>query len=74
MKDGAYPVMDSSRLKIYAEGEWIVRKHGYSKRRTWRKLHTGIDANSGEIVYTELTTNSGDSKEAEKAIKDRLLK
>lgn len=30
-------VMDSTGLKIYGEGEWKVRMHGVSKRRTWRK-------------------------------------
>jgi len=30
-------VMDSTGLKIYGEGEWKVRTHGKSKRRTWRK-------------------------------------
>src|SRR5512135_452425 len=33
-------VIDSTGLKLYGEGEWKVRQHGYSKRRTWRKLHT----------------------------------
>ena len=28
-------VMDSTGLKIYGEGEWKVRTHGKSKRRTW---------------------------------------
>ncbi len=27
-------VMDSTGLKVYGEGEWKVRKHGYSKHRT----------------------------------------
>jgi len=27
-------VIDSSGLKVYGEGEWKVRQHGYSKRRT----------------------------------------
>lgn len=42
-------VLDSTGLKIYGEGEWKVRQHGYSKRRTWRKLHLAVDAESGEI-------------------------
>ncbi len=42
-------VMDSSGLKVYGEGEWKVRQHGYSKRRTWRKLHLLVDADSHEI-------------------------
>jgi hypothetical protein len=51
-------VMDSSGLKIYGEGEWKVRTHGKSKRRTWRKLHVGVEPHSGEIQAAALTTNS----------------
>ena len=51
-------VMDSSGLKIYGEGEWKVRTHGKSKRRTWRKLHVGVDPKSGEIQAAALTTNN----------------
>jgi hypothetical protein len=42
-------VVDSSGLKVYGEGEWKVRQHGVSKRRTWRKVHLGVDPASGEI-------------------------
>ena len=48
-------MIDSSGLKVYGEGEWKVRQHGYSKRRTWRKMHIGIDAHTGEIVTGVLT-------------------
>jgi hypothetical protein len=51
-------VMDSTGLKIYGEGEWKVRTHGKSKRRTWRKLHVGVDPKSGEIQAAALTANS----------------
>lgn len=51
-------VMDSTGLKIYGEGEWKVRTHGKSKRRTWRKLHIGVDPKSGEIQAMALTENS----------------
>lgn len=51
-------VMDSTGLKIYGEGEWKVRMHGKSKRRTWRKLHVGVDPISGEIQAVALTENS----------------
>ena len=50
-------VFDSTGMKIYGEGEWKVRKHGYSKRRTWRKLHLGIDPANGEIQAVLLTEN-----------------
>ncbi|MBB3213704.1 hypothetical protein FHW67_003005 [Herbaspirillum sp. Sphag1AN] len=36
-------VVDSTRLKVFAEGEWKVRKHGYSKRRIWRKVHLALE-------------------------------
>ena len=51
-------VLDSTGLKIYGEGEWKVRKHGYSKRRTWRKLHLGADPENGEIQVVLLTENN----------------
>ncbi len=51
-------VLDSTGLKIYGEGEWKVRKHGYSKHRTWRKLHVGANPDNGEIQVAVLTGNS----------------
>jgi hypothetical protein len=51
-------VMDSTGLKIYGEGEWKVRMHGVSKRRTWRKLHVGANPEDGEIQAVILTENS----------------
>lgn len=51
-------VMDSTGLKIYGEGEWKVRMHGISKRRTWLKLHVGANPDDGEIQAVLLTENS----------------
>lgn len=56
-KDTVNFITDSSGLKVYGEGEWKVRKHGYTKRRTWRKFHISIDSD-GEIRTAELTENS----------------
>ena len=53
-------VIDSTGLKVYGEGEWKVRKHGYSKRRTWRKLHLGCDPKTGFIHCHRLTDHSQD--------------
>lgn len=53
-------VIDSTGLKVFGEGEWKVRKHGYSKRRTWRKLHLGCDPKTGFIHCFTLTENSVD--------------
>jgi len=51
-------VIDSTGLKVYGEGEWKVRKHGYSKRRTWRKLHLVVCPDSHEILVEILTDNN----------------
>jgi len=48
-------VMDSSGLKVYGEGEWKVRAHGWSKRRTWRKLHLGVDEATQEVLVARVT-------------------
>jgi hypothetical protein len=51
---------DSTGLKVYGEGEWKVRKHGWSKHRTWQKLHLMIDPDEKYILANELTTNAVD--------------
>ncbi len=50
-------VLDSTGLKIYGEGEWKVRQYGFAKHRTWRKLHVGVEPQSGEIQAVLVTTN-----------------
>ena len=52
-------VIDSTGLKVYGAGEWNIRKHGMrrGRRRTWRKLHLGVDEETKEIVAVELTTS-----------------
>ncbi len=50
-------LLDSTGLKVYGEGEWKVRAHGYSKRRTWRKLHIALDARTQQIVACTTTAN-----------------
>jgi hypothetical protein len=51
-------VVDSTGLKVFGEGEWKMRKHGKSKRRTWRKLHLAVNPETHEIVAETLTENS----------------
>ena len=36
-------VVDGTGLKVFGDGEWKVRQHGTSKRRTWRKVHLAVD-------------------------------
>lgn len=48
-------VVDSTDAKVYGEGEWKVRQHGYSKRRTWRKAHLALDTNTGYVRAALMT-------------------
>ena len=59
-KDGPiHLVVDSTGLKIFGEGEWLENKHKTkAKRKSWRKLHLGLDLVTGEIVCSDLTTES----------------
>lgn len=57
-------VVDSTGFKVYGEGEWKVRKHGWCKHRTWRKLHVVVDESSGEILSAVGTGNNVADKEA----------
>ena len=53
-------IVDSTGLKILGRGEWNAHKHKTSKkRRDWRKLHIGVDA-EGFMVAAELTASSRD--------------
>lgn len=64
-------VVDSTGLKVYGEGEWKVRQHGYSKRRTWRKLHLAVDEANGDILVNTLTLNSvDDASQVEPMLKE----
>lgn len=47
-------VIDFTGLKLFGEGELKVRKHGYDKRRVWRKLHLEIDPATHDIVAAEV--------------------
>lgn len=53
-------VIDSTGLKVFGAGEWYVRKHGMGRgrRRTWRKLHLGVDERTKDIIAVDLTTSN----------------
>jgi len=55
-------LIDSTGLKLFGADEWHTDKHGGRDRRTWRKLHLAVDAESGEILAAALTgTEAGDA-------------
>jgi hypothetical protein len=53
-------LVDSTGLKLCGSGEWLLEKHGTRTRRSWRKLHLGVDTDTGQIVAAALTTNDVD--------------
>jgi hypothetical protein len=53
-------LVDSTGLKLCGPGEWLLEKHGTKTRRSWRTLHIGVDANTGQIVASTLTTHDVD--------------
>lgn len=58
LTDKLYVVVDSTGVKVYGEGEWKVRTHGWQKRRTWRKRHVCIDSETQQILSVETTENN----------------
>jgi hypothetical protein len=53
-------LVDSTGLKLCGAGEWLIEKHGTRTRRSWRKLHLGVDAGTGQIVAAVLTDKDAD--------------
>ena len=53
-------LVDSTGLRLCSAGEWLQEKHGTKARRSWRKLHVGLDAGSGQIVAASLTAKEVD--------------
>ncbi|MBY3391068.1 IS5 family transposase, partial [Rhizobium laguerreae] len=52
--------------KVYGAGQWLEEKHGVKSRRSWRKLHLAVDADSGEIIAHSLTDQeTGDASQLE---------
>jgi hypothetical protein len=62
-QSGTCPIhllVDSTGLRLCGPGEWLVEKHGSRARRSWRKLHIGVDADTGRIVAARLTAHDFD--------------
>lgn len=51
-------VVDSTGLKLYGEGEWKVRKQGWSYHRSWRKLHVALNGEDQQAQAVVLSKNS----------------
>ncbi len=52
--------LTSTGLKLFGSGEWLIEKHGTKPRRSWRKLHISMEAETGQIVAAALTAKEVD--------------
>ena len=66
-------LVDSTGLKLCGAGEWLVEKHGTKTRRSWRKLHIGLDADTGQIVAAVLTAKEVDDGAAVGPLLDQVM-
>jgi IS5 family transposase len=55
--------IDTTGLKIYGEGEWKVRQHGWTKHRRWLRLHLAVDTATGELRSLGASTNNVNDSE-----------
>jgi hypothetical protein len=65
-------LVDSTGLRLCGSGEWLVEKHGTQRRRAWRKFHIGIDAETGQILASELTPRDADDGTQVEALLDQI--
>jgi hypothetical protein len=65
-------LVDSTGVTLSGPGEWRVEKHGTQRRRAWRKLHLGIDAKTGMIVASTLTSKEVDDAAELGALLDQV--
>ena len=65
-------LVDSTGLRLGGPGEWLTENHGTPRRRSWRKLHIGVDAETGQILASELTSNDVDDGSQVEPLLDQI--
>jgi hypothetical protein len=70
--DPLHIVVDSTGLKVCSEGEWKVRQHGVSQRRTWIKVHLAVDSAIRDVVGVEVTTPEWTDAEVFEGLVDQI--
>ncbi|MGI4794415.1 MAG: IS5 family transposase, partial [Janthinobacterium lividum] len=65
-------LIDSTGLKLCGSGEWLLEKHGTKTRRSWRKLHIAVDADTAQIAAAALTTSDVDDASQVGALLDQV--
>jgi hypothetical protein len=65
-------LVDSTGLQLGGPGEWLIEKHGSQRRRSWRKLHIDVDAETGQILASELTPHDVEDGSQVEALLDQI--
>jgi hypothetical protein len=65
-------LVDSTGLRLCGPGEWLLEKHGTRRRRSWRQLHIGVDASTGQILASELTPHNVDDGSQVEPLLDQI--
>jgi Transposase DDE domain len=68
----AHLLVDSTGLRLCGPGEWLSEKHGTRRRRSWRKLHLGTDADTGHIAASVLIDKDADDGSQTARLLDRI--
>lgn len=72
-KERIHLVVDSTGVKIYGEGEWKIHKHGAGKRRSWIKVHLGVDADQKDVHGVVVTTEETHDCEVFEELVDQVV-
>lgn len=55
-------LVGSTGIKFQNDGGWQARKHGWPRRREWRKIHLAMNLGTGDVRSVEFPSNRrGDS-------------
>jgi hypothetical protein len=46
-REPVHLLVDSTGLRLFGPGEWLVEKHGTKRRRGWKMLHLATDTDTG---------------------------
>src|SRR3954465_5363466 len=65
-------LVDSTGLRLCGPGEWLIEKHGTRRRRSWRKLHIGVNAETGQILASELTPHDAEDGSQVEPLLDQI--
>jgi transposase len=71
-REPVHLLVDSTGLRLCGPGEWLIEKHGSRRRRSWRKLHIGVDGSTGQILASELTAHDVDDGSQVEPLLDQI--